>query len=81
MEIIYSTVAGLALYILSDWILNRIEIMRGERFPYRSIIFFGIILVLTMGLFGLIQSFEPKPESEAIQVDSSQEQQTEKQSQ
>jgi len=55
MEIIYYTLAGLGLYAVSDWILNRIEIMRGERFEHRSLIFFGIILVLALVTFRLIR--------------------------
>lgn len=55
LSIIAYTVAGLALYFVSDWILNRIEISRGERFENRSIVFFVIILVLALGLFELIE--------------------------
>ncbi len=55
MELIYYTLAGLGLYVVSDWILNRIEIMRGERFEQRSLIFFGIILVLALITFRLIR--------------------------
>ncbi len=54
MEMIYFTLAGLGLYFLSDWILNQIEIRRGERFEQRSLIFFGIILVLALITFRLI---------------------------
>lgn len=55
MEIIYYTLAGLGLYFVSDWILNQIETRRGERFEQRSLIFFGIILVLALILFRLIR--------------------------
>ncbi len=54
MEIIYYTLAALGLYFVSDWILNQIEIRRGERFEQRSLIFFGIILVLALITFRLI---------------------------
>ncbi len=54
MEMIYFTLAGLGLYFFSDWILNQIEIRRGERFEQRSLIFFGIILVLALIAFRLI---------------------------
>lgn len=54
MEMIYYTLAGLGLYVVSDWILNQIEIKRGERFERRSLIFFGIILVLALIVFRLI---------------------------
>lgn len=57
MEIIYYTVIAGGLYLMSDWILDRIEISRGERFQnrgLRSLIFFLIILVLAFITFGLI---------------------------
>ena len=57
MEIIYYTLAALGLYFVSDWILNQIEIRRGERFEHRSLIFFGIILVLALTTFHLIRTF------------------------
>jgi len=54
VEIIYFTLVGIGLYFASDWILDRIETARGARFEYRSIIFFGIILVLALASFQLI---------------------------
>jgi len=48
------TVAGLVLYFLSDWILNQIEVRRGERFENRSVVFFVIILALAVVVFSLI---------------------------
>jgi len=59
MEMLYFTVAAIFLYLFSDWILNQIEIRRGKRFEHRSLIFFVIILVLSMTLFELIQQFRP----------------------
>ena len=46
LEIIYYTLMGIGLYFVSDWILDRLEISRGERFKNRNIIFFLIILTL-----------------------------------
>ena len=54
MEVIYYTFVAVGLYFASDWILDRIEISRGARFKYRSIIFFVIILVLAFISFGFI---------------------------
>ena len=59
MEMLYYTVAAIFLYLVSDWILNQIENRRGERFENRSLIFFAIILVLSVALFNLIQHFQP----------------------
>lgn len=55
MIFIYYTIAGLILYVLSDWILGQIEKMRGERFEQRSMIFFVIILVLALTSFKAIE--------------------------
>ena len=55
MEFVYYTIAGIVLYLGSDWILNRIEISRGQRFEHRSIIFFVIILVLAVVSFRIIE--------------------------
>ena len=54
VEIVYFTLVGIGLYIASDWILDRIETMRGSRFENRSVIFFVIILVLAVASFQLI---------------------------
>ena len=45
MQALYFLAAGIVLYFVSDWILNRIEIARGERLENRTLIFFGILLV------------------------------------
>ena len=55
MEIVYFLVAAVAVYFGSDWILNRLEAMRGERLAHRDIIFFIIFLVLVLSLFALIR--------------------------
>ena len=54
MEFIYYTIAGIVLYLGSDWLLNRLEMSRGKRFEHRSVIFFVIILVLAVGSFRMI---------------------------
>lgn len=55
MEIVYFTIVAIALYFFSDWLLQRIEIARGRRFEQRSLIFFGILLVLALASFALIR--------------------------
>ena len=54
MEIIYFTLVGIGLYFASDWILDRIESARGRQFENRSVIFFVIILVLSVVSFQII---------------------------
>jgi len=55
MVFVYYTIAGIMLYLVSDWILNRIEIARGERLEHRSMIFFVIIFVLAVVSFRIIE--------------------------
>lgn len=55
MEFVYYTTAGLVLYLLSDRILAKIETYRGERLKHRSVVFFTIILVLSVSLFKVIE--------------------------
>jgi hypothetical protein len=55
LGLLYFTLTGIVLYLFSDWVLGRIERMRGKRFANRDIIFFLIILVLALVAFQLIQ--------------------------
>lgn len=55
LEAIYYTLVAAGLYFVSDWILDRIEVSRGERFKNRSIIFFFIILTLAFISFNLMK--------------------------
>lgn len=54
MEIIYFTVVAIGLYFLSDAILDWIERRRNARFEQRTLVFFGIILVLSLITFQLM---------------------------
>jgi hypothetical protein len=55
MEFVYFTLAGLLLYFLSDWLLDRIEAWRGAAFKQRNLVFFAIILVLALTSFKAIE--------------------------
>lgn len=57
MEIIYFTLAAVALYFVADRILDRIETAAGRRFENRSVIFFAILLILAMTSFALVRHF------------------------
>ena len=46
MEYVYYTLTGITLYLISDWLLERIETAYGGRFKYRSLIFLAIIMAL-----------------------------------
>lgn len=57
MEIVYFTITAIVLYIVSDRILDRVEVARGQRFEHRSLIFFALILVLALASFTAIRYF------------------------
>jgi uncharacterized membrane protein YidH (DUF202 family) len=54
LEVIYYTLVAAGLYLASDRLLNSIETTRGERFKYRSIVFFVIILTMAFLAFGFV---------------------------
>jgi hypothetical protein len=57
LEVIYYTLIGGGLYFTADWLLDRMETSRGERFQnrgLRSLVFFLIILVMAFLTFGFI---------------------------
>ncbi len=72
MELIYFTLAAIVLYIVSDKIVLTIERKRGKRLQNRSVIFFFIIITLTIISFSIIQSLYEKPVSETPQTEQSQ---------
>ena len=55
MEIVAFTVAGIILYFFSDWILNMLEKVHGEPLPQRNLVFFVLILVLSLSSFSVIR--------------------------
>lgn len=59
MEAIYFIVTAIALYFVSDRILDRIEVAFERRFEHRTLIFFAILLVLTLTSFALIRKLMP----------------------
>lgn len=61
MSIVYFTLVAAVLYLLSDWILNRIEVIAGRRFEYRSLLFFAILLILALACFSLIRVYTGNP--------------------
>ena len=61
MAYLYYTVTAVLLYLLSDWILNRIEQSVGKRLQYRSAVFFVIIMVLALVSFEMIDRIIGEP--------------------
>ena len=57
MEIIIFTAVGIALYLISDRLLTALEKLHGEPLPQRNIIFFVLILVLSLSTFSVMNSY------------------------
>ena len=56
-ELILFTLNAIIVYLLSDWILKRIESSRGKVLPQRQIVFFAIFLVLALLSFTLLRQW------------------------
>lgn len=54
MGFIYYTLMGIGLYLAADWIVDRMEVSRGERLKYRSLVFFAVIMVLAFLSFNFV---------------------------
>ena len=61
MAYLYYSVTAVLLYLLSDWILNKIEQRVGKRLKYRSVVFFAIIMVLAVSSFEMIDRIVGEP--------------------
>lgn len=61
MEVVYFTLVAAALYLIANWLVDRIEIAAGRRFQYRSLLFFGILLTLALCSFYLIRFYTGNP--------------------
>lgn len=65
MEMIYFTIAAVVLYLVSDYILNTIEMKMGKRLPNRSFFFFIIISILAFVSFSFIRAiYGPLPNTQ-----------------
>ncbi|MDH4072406.1 MAG: hypothetical protein OEV41_04800 [Gammaproteobacteria bacterium] len=57
MSIIWFTAVAAILYLVSDRLLNWLEIRAGKRFEHRSLVFFAILLTLALATFSAIQAY------------------------
>jgi len=57
MEVILFTIVAIVLYLVSDWIVQRIEIAVGRRLEHRTLLFFALIAVLAVTSFSLIRVY------------------------
>ena len=57
MTIVYFTLAAIVLYLACDRALDWLERRAGRRFENRSLIFFGLLLGLSLATFAVIRRF------------------------
>ena len=57
MTTVYFTLAAIVLYIVSDRVLDLLEHRAGRRFENRSLIFFGLLLGLSLVTFAVVRRF------------------------
>ena len=56
MEIVLFTGVGIVLYLVTGQLLGALERMHGEPLPQRNIIFFVIIVALSLPTFSVMRS-------------------------
>lgn len=56
MEILLFTLNAVVIYLVSDWVVRRIEARRGSILPQRQIVFFVIFLSLALISFRILQT-------------------------
>lgn len=47
-EGLWFTLVAVALYVVADWVVQRLEFAAGRRFEHRSLLFFAILLSLAL---------------------------------
>ncbi len=60
MQILLFTTLAAILYLVADRALNALELRAGRRFEYRSVVFFGILLLLALIAFSLVRNLVPE---------------------
>ena len=56
MEVILFTVVGIALYLATGALLSLLEKMHGDPLPQRNVVFFIIILALSLPTFSVLRA-------------------------
>lgn len=63
MEIVLFTLVGIVLYLVTGQILSLLERLHGNLLPQRNIIFFVIIMALSLPSFSLVRAWLGEGES------------------
>jgi hypothetical protein len=63
VEIVLFTVVGIALYLITGALLTLLEKVHGEPLPQRNIVFFVIVLTLSLSTFSVMRTLLADGES------------------
>jgi len=55
LEVVVFTGVAVVLYVVSDRILDTIEVRRQQRFTHRGVIFFAILVSLALVSFSILE--------------------------
>jgi hypothetical protein len=61
MDLVYFTLVAIGIYFGADWLLERLERLRGRRFENRQVAFFLIVLPLALASFWLVRLLSSAP--------------------
>jgi hypothetical protein len=61
MELVIFTLNAIIIYLLSDWLVRRIEQKRGGVLKQRQAIFFAIFVVLALASFSFLKTLFAGP--------------------
>jgi hypothetical protein len=57
MTTVYFTLAAIVLYLAADRLLDLLERRAGHRFENRTLVFFGLLLGLSLVTFAMVRRF------------------------
>ncbi len=60
-EVLIFTLNAIFIYLFSDWIIRKIEEMRGEVLKQRQIVFFFVFLALALVSFQILRNLFATP--------------------
>ena len=61
MDLVYFTLVAIGIYFGADWLLDRLERLRGRRFENRQVAFFLVVLPLALASFWLVRLLSGGP--------------------
>jgi hypothetical protein len=61
MQFVLFTILGIALYLVSDRVVQAMERRAGRVFEHRTLVFFAILLAFAVVAFAAVRKFAPGP--------------------